>query len=227
MFYSSNIHNLYIFKMCTFCRSTLPTMASNVNKSWNVTLPVSSSQNSMNSGFLNTNPTRTQPQRFLWESCKNLHDCISTPVISGTSLSSTPTFQQILHPSIDFKLVSVSCYCYLCWWWCTNYSSNVIELQYSPLSNNTSVTTYIHQNLMIISPPCLFKHMKNDEHVAVLFQCPLDHTQQKLYFFLIYLLRNNVSKSVGINLRHSVLYRIIKLLMVSKLADRTNDTSSC
>ena len=45
--------------------------------------------------------------------------------------------------------------------------SNVVELQqHSPLSNNTSVVTYVHQ--MIISPLCLFKHMKNDELVAML-----------------------------------------------------------
>ena len=69
-------------------------------------------QNSMNAGFLDTNPTRTLPQWFLWESCKNLHDCISTLVISGNSLSSAPIFQHILHRSIDFKLVSDSCYCY-------------------------------------------------------------------------------------------------------------------
>ena len=37
----------------------------------------------------------------------------------------------------------------------------------------------------------------------MLFQCLLDHTQHKLYFCLISLLRNNVSNSVYINLRHS------------------------
>ena len=80
---------------------------------------------------------------------------------------------------------------------------NIIELQqHSSLSNNTSVTTYVHR--MIISPPCLFKHKKNDERVAMLFQCLLDHRQQKLHFCLISLLRNNVSKSVYINLRHYV-----------------------
>ena len=42
--------------------------------------------------------------RLLWGSWKNLHDCINTLVISGTSLSSAPTFQHILHRSIDFKL---------------------------------------------------------------------------------------------------------------------------
>ena len=42
--------------------------------------------------------------------------------------------------------------------------SNVVELQQrSPFSNNTSVTTYVHR--LIISPPCLFKHTKNDERV--------------------------------------------------------------
>ena len=56
--------------------------------------------------------------------------------------------------------------------------SNVVELQkHSPLSNNTSVTIYVHR--MIIPPPCLFKHTKNDDHVAMVFQCLLDHTQQK------------------------------------------------
>ena len=70
-------------------------------------------QNSMNTGFLDTNLTRTLPQWLLWGSCKNLHDCNSILVISGTSLSSAPTFQHILHCSTDFKLVSDSCYCYL------------------------------------------------------------------------------------------------------------------
>ena len=55
---------------------------------------------------------------------------------------------------------------------------------------------------MIILPPCLFKHTKNDERVAMLFQCLLDYTQQKLYFYLISLLRNDVSKSVYVNSRH-------------------------
>ena len=80
--------------------------------------------------------------------------------------------------------------------------SNIVELQqHSSLSNNTSVNTYVHR--MIISRPCLFKQ-KNVEHVAVFIQCLLDHTQHKLYFCLISLLRNNVSKSVYINLRHCV-----------------------
>ena len=74
--------------------------------------------------------------------------------------------------------------------------SNVVELQqHSPLSNNTSVTTYIHR--MIISPPCLFKHMKNDECVAMLFQCLLDHPQQKLYFCLISFLLSSDIRSEG------------------------------
>ena len=86
------------------------------------------------------------------------------------------------------------------------HPSNIVKLkQHSPLSNNNSVTTYVHR--MIISLPCLFKHMKNDERVAMLLQCLLDHTQ-KLYFCLISLLRNNVSKSVYINFRHSVCYNI-------------------
>ena len=91
--------------------------------------------------------------------------------------------------------------------------SNVVELQqHSPISNNTSVTTYVHR--MIISPPCLFKQTKNDQRVAMLSHCLLDHTQQT-YFCLISLLRNNVSKSVYINLKHSVL-RVYCILMLFK-----------
>ena len=56
-----------------------------------------------------------------WGSCKNLHDCISTLVISGTLLSFAPTYH-ILHRSIDFKLVSDSCYSYQYWWWCTKFN---------------------------------------------------------------------------------------------------------
>ena len=58
-------------------------------------------QNSMNSGFLYINLTITLTLWLLWGSCKNLHDCIST-LISGTSLSSAPTFQHMLHRSIYF-----------------------------------------------------------------------------------------------------------------------------
>ena len=71
---------------------------------------------------------------------------------------------------------------------------NVVELkQHSTISNNTSITTYVHR--LIISPPRLFQHMKNDERVAMLFQCLLDHTQQKIVF-LSHFVSNNVSKSV-------------------------------
>ena len=46
----------------------------------------------LNTGFLDTNLTRTLPQWLLWGSCNNMHDLISILVISG-SLSSAPTFQ--------------------------------------------------------------------------------------------------------------------------------------
>ena len=82
-------------------------------------------------------------------------------------------FQHILQHSIDFKLVSDSCYCYPFGDGVLNSTRNVVELQqHSPLSNNTSVTTYVHR--MIISLPYLFKHMNNDESVPMLFQCLLD-----------------------------------------------------
>ena len=112
-------------------------------------------KNSINTGFLDINLTRTLPQLLLWGSCKNLHYCIRTLVISGT-YSSAPTFQHILHHSIEFKLVSDSCYCYPCWW-CTKFNppASLNFQQHSPLSNNTSVTTYVQR--LIISPLCLFK----------------------------------------------------------------------
>ena len=100
-------------------------------------------------------------------------------VISGTSLSSAPTFEHILHRCIDFKLVSDSCL--LLPLLVVVYQiqpSNLVELQqHSPLSNNTSVTSYVYR--MIISPPYLFKHKKNNDRVAMIFQCLLYHTQQK------------------------------------------------
>ena len=54
---------------------------------------------------------------------------------------SAPTFQYMLHRSIDFKLISDSSYCYSCWWWCTKIqTSNVVKIQqHSPLSNNNSL----------------------------------------------------------------------------------------
>ena len=76
----------------------------------------------MNTGYLDTNITRALPQWLLWGTSKNLHDCISTLVISGTALSSAPTFQHI-----DFKLVLDSCYCYPYWWW-WSIKFNVTEI---------------------------------------------------------------------------------------------------
>ena len=92
---------------------------------------------------------------------------------------------------------------------------NIVKLQHSPFSNYTSIATYIHW--MIISPRCLFKHMKNNEHVAMLSQCLLDLTQQKLYFCLFSLLRNNVSKSVYINLRHTVFKCLFVIFWIAYL----------
>ena len=49
----------------------------------------------------------------------------------------------------------------------------IIELQqHSPLSNNTSLTTYVHQ--MIISLPFCLNIWRT---MNMLFQCPLNHTQ--------------------------------------------------
>ena len=100
-----------MFKMSTFCHSTFQqrrlTERHTVSIVANGILLIACSTWSlssssvcgfvMNTRFLDTNLTRTLPQWLLWGSCKNLHDCISTRVISETSISSTPTFQHILH----------------------------------------------------------------------------------------------------------------------------------
>ena len=84
---------------------------------------------------------------------------------------------------------------------CQIQPSNVVELQkHSPLSNNTLVTTYVHR--MIISPPYLFKQM-NDGRVAMLSSASGSHTT-KFVFPSHFLLRNNISKSVYINFRQTV-----------------------
>ena len=151
------------------------------------------SKNSKNPGFLGTNLMRKLPQWLIWGSCKNLHNCNSTLVISETSLSSAPIHLAPFHRLQTclgfFLLLPLLVVMY------QNQPSNIVELQqHSPISNSTLVTTYVHR--MIISPPCLFKYLKNGERVAMLFQCLLDHTQHKLYFCVIPLLINNVSKSI-------------------------------
>ena len=127
-----------MFKMPTFCHSTLPTTTSSVDKSRDLRLPFLSSQNSMDTGFLDANLTRTLPQWLLWGSCRNLHDCVITLVISGTSLTDLSTHLAALHrlqTCLGFLLllplvVVVVLVCQI-------QPANVIELQHSSLSNNT------------------------------------------------------------------------------------------
>ena len=136
--------------------------ASNVNKSRNVRRPFLSSQNSMNTGFLNTNLTRIYPQWRLWDCAKT---CMTASALSlslerlflphrsfniSCTVPSTSNLSRIL---VTVTLVGMVYQIQL---------SNVVELQqYSPLTNTTSAITYVHR--MIISPPFLFKHMKNDD----------------------------------------------------------------
>ena len=102
-------------------------------------------------------------------------------VISGTFLTSAPTFEDILHLCIDFKLSRIL---------------DIVTLVDGGVPNSTlqhrstsTFSTYVYR--MLISQPLLFKHMKNDERVAILFQYLLEHTHT-----LISLLKNNVSKSI-------------------------------
>ena len=166
----------------------------------NVRLPLLSLENSMNTGFLDTNLTRTLSQWLLWGLCKHLHQDSRNHwnyYFFGTDLSTHLALVHRLRTCLRFFILLSLVVVYQI------QPSNVVELQqHSPLFNNTSITIYVHW--MIISQTCLFKHMKSNEHVAMLFQYLLDHTQQKLYFCLILLLRNNVLKNVYINLRHSV-----------------------
>ena len=61
--------------------------------------------------------------------------------------------------------------------------------------------------------------MKNHERVAMLFQCLLDQTQQKIYFCLIDLLRNNVPKKcIHQYEKLCILTYVIKLLLMLKFS---------
>ena len=83
----------------------------------------------MNTGFLDTNLTRTSSQWLLGivqkPACLHQHSHYRWN-FSFFAL----TFQHILHRSIIFKLVSDSCYCYP-WWWCTKF--------YPPTSLNFNI----------------------------------------------------------------------------------------
>ena len=160
--------------MSTFCHSTLPATTSNVYKSRNVTLlflsapkirwtldfsiPISR-KHCVNDFFGDV-------QKPAW-----LHQHSSYKWNSSffrTDLSTLRTVHR-LQTFLGFLLLLP------CWWWYTN--STLQRRWTSTLTNFTSVTTYVHR--MIISPSCLFKYMKNDERVAMLFQCLQDHKQQK------------------------------------------------
>ena len=100
----------------------------------------------MNTVFLDTNRRRTLPQWLLWGSCKNLHDCISTLVISQLLFLPLHRLQTCLGFLLLLPLLVVVCQI---------QPSNVVEIQQrSPLSNNTWITT---RSWMIILQGCLFK----------------------------------------------------------------------
>ena len=139
-----------MFKISTFCHNTLPATKLNVDKSRNVKLPFFSSQNSTNTGFLDNSLTRTLPQWLIWRSFRNLLDWISTHVIvellflphwpfntSCTVPSTSNLFRILVIVTLVGDVYQIQ-------------PSNAVELQeHSPLSNNTSITTYVHR--MIIS----------------------------------------------------------------------------
>ena len=181
---------------------------------WNVANGISlmACSNSKKAWFLDTNLPRTLPQWLFWGPCENLHDCISTLFISGTSLSSAQTFQHLLYSFIDFKFVSDSCHCYPCRW-CAKFNPPTSLNFKNILQFSVTLSNHLRSS-MIISPPTLYEHMRNDERVAMLFQCLLDHAQQKLYFSLISLPRN-ISKSVYINLRHHVFCLVSMVVLKS------------
>ena len=150
-----------------------------VDKSRNVSLPFLNSENSMNTGFLDTNLTDFYGDRAkICMTASALSLSVELIFLSYRSFNTSCTVPSISNVSDFLLLLPLLEVVYQI------QPSNVVELQqHSPLSNNTSVTPYVHR--MIILPPCLFKHMKTDERVAMLLQCLLDHIQQKLYFCLI------------------------------------------
>ena len=149
-----------------------------LDKCRNVRLPFLSSQNSMNTGFHDTNPTRTLPQWLLWGSCKN---CMTA---SALSLS----VELLFLPHRHFNT------------YCTNPSTSnlsrilvIITLVCDSVPNSTlqrrwtsttfSTFQYHFSNHLRLSndnfTASLFKYEKSDESVAILFPCLLDHTRQK------------------------------------------------
>ena len=79
-------------------------------------------QNSMNSGFLDTNLTRTLPQWFLWGSVQQpalLHQHSHYQWNFSFFRTDLSTY---LVPFHRLQLVLNSCYCYPCWWWCTKFN---------------------------------------------------------------------------------------------------------
>ena len=110
----------YIFKMSTFCHSTLPTTTSNGATYsldcclWSIIFEVGKFYAHWISRYQSHDNIASRTSLGI---VQNLHDCISTLVISGTSLSSAPNFRHILHRSI-----SDSCYCCPCWWWCIKFN---------------------------------------------------------------------------------------------------------
>ena len=94
--------------------------------------------------------------------------------------------------------------------------SNVVELQqHSSLSNNSSVTTYVHR--IAISPPCCLNKWRTI-HVLLNFSSVFWIIHNKnCISFSISLRRNNVSKSVYINLRHSLCNMFLFRIQISIL----------
>ena len=131
--------------MSTFCHSTLPTTTSNratnllecfmEYHSWHVEI-------SMNSGFLDTNLTRTLPHWLLWGWCKKpawLHQHSRYQwnfSFFRTDLSTHLAQFHRLQTYLGFMLL-------------VPLLVVVVELQkHFPLSNNTPVTTYVHRMII-------------------------------------------------------------------------------
>ena len=131
-------------------------------------LPFLSSQNSINTGFLYTNLTITLPPWLLWGSCKSYMTASALSLSVELLFLPCRPFNTSCTVPLTSNLSRILVIVTLVGGGVQIQPSNVVELQqHSPLSNNTSVTTYVHP--MIILRPCSFKHRKNNERVTMLF----------------------------------------------------------
>ena len=149
----------YMFKISTFCHSTLPTTTSNVDKSRNVRLPFWAHKIRCTLDFSIPISQEHCLNDFSGDRAKTLISASALPLSVELIFRKHRLFNSSWTVPSTSNLYRILVIVTLVGGGVPIQPSNVVELQqHSPLSNNVSVSTYVHR--MIISLPCLFKHMK-------------------------------------------------------------------